>query len=342
MERKWIEDFYKECGREVSLAYNVLNHSNNWGVTLTAAILATGFLGAIEINNGQITFHYPTIIHWFYIILAWIIMIRFFVRSALGLCNMYRWNTLIKASINILSLSEDNPYLAIFERNFAKKVDAYFYKWKSPKKRRYLIWRNLELMYLWFFLIILALFIWGLIILERNYLYWLGATIFLGAAIIESILFCNWKGFKYEELNLEHEPYIVDLWKGNINIKEIDPSKIIIMGFCKEGPYKHAATILENPEVKWIPWCYYTNEIESDIISDIASGCSCKEKKVVFSSWPKNYKGENEVLRFGRIDYLKLKGNCMHATIKLEDLNETTKRSKIKIENPQIFCFYYK
>ena len=211
MEREWLEKFYTECGREVSLAYNVLNHSNSWGVTLVTAVLATGFISLVKFESGKMTLDYPTIFHWFYIIIAWIIMLRFFVRSALGLTNMYRWNTLIYASSKVLSLPEESPILPVYLRNCHKKIDAYYYRWKSPISQRKIIWENLKLMYFWFFLIVLALFVWGAIVLVKNWLYYVGIGLFVVSTIIESIWFVNWRGFKYEKLDLEKEPDIIKL-----------------------------------------------------------------------------------------------------------------------------------
>ncbi len=133
MNRDWLEKFYCECGREVSLAYNVLNHANTWGVTLVTAFLATVLIKAIKFENGQIVFLYPTYVHWFMIIIAWIALLRFFARSALGLTNMYRWNELIHAASKALSISEDDPRCALFERNCAKKIESYFYRFQSPQ-----------------------------------------------------------------------------------------------------------------------------------------------------------------------------------------------------------------
>lgn len=96
VDRDWIEKFYGECGREVSLAYNTLNQSNNWGITLITAVLATSFIGSMKVESGSLKFYYPTIYHWHYIIVAWVVLLRFFVRSALALLNMYRWNSLIR------------------------------------------------------------------------------------------------------------------------------------------------------------------------------------------------------------------------------------------------------
>jgi hypothetical protein len=212
MNRDWLKQFYGECGREVSLAYNVLNHTNSWGVTLVAGVLALAIIGTVRAENGNINLTYPTIIHWFYVIVAWIIMVRFFMRSCLALTNMYRWNTLIYAAGAILSLPEGHKELPVFERNFIKKVKAYFYDWKSPKHRIDVVWHSLKLIYLWFFLILLALIIWGLVGLERNGVYIIGVLLFVVPTALEIRWFFTWEGLRYEALDLEKEPEITQLW----------------------------------------------------------------------------------------------------------------------------------
>ncbi len=36
----WIEHFYKECGREVTLAYTTLNQMKNWAIAIVAAFVS--------------------------------------------------------------------------------------------------------------------------------------------------------------------------------------------------------------------------------------------------------------------------------------------------------------
>ena len=40
LDTAWIDTFYKECGREVTLAYTTLNQMKNWAMTIAAAALA--------------------------------------------------------------------------------------------------------------------------------------------------------------------------------------------------------------------------------------------------------------------------------------------------------------
>lgn len=215
INRSWVQQFYQECGREVSLAYNVFNHTNSWGLTLTTGIVAVVFITAIDTSGSQVTFQYPNIAYWFAIIVAWIIMIRFYVRSCLALVNMYRWNTLIYASSKILSLPEGHANLSVFERNFIKKVKAYFYEWRSPIPRRKLVRECFRLIYIWFFIILIGLIIWGAIALYDGQMLWIGGILlFLLPTAWETYSFLTYRGFKFKSLDLEDEPDITNLWLG--------------------------------------------------------------------------------------------------------------------------------
>lgn len=218
MERSWVEKLYQECGREVSLAYNTFNHTNNWGITLATGIVATVFIASIKSVEGQITIVYPNIAYWFAVIIAWVIMIRFFVRSCLALVNMHRWNTIIFATSKLLSLPKDHVQAPIFERNLAKKVKAYFYDWCSPIPMGELIWECLRLIYIWFFLIMLGLILWGLIALSDKQIWWVvGILLFTIPTAWEIISFVRYRGFKYQPVDLEAEPDIGKLWLDSVS-----------------------------------------------------------------------------------------------------------------------------
>ena len=218
MNRTWIEKFYEECGREVSLAYNTFNQTNNWGITLATGIVTLAFITSTKYVDDKVVITYPNIAHWFVVIIAWVIMTRFFVRSCLALVNMYRWNTLIYAASKMLSLPEDHPDVPVFERNLAKKVKAYFYDWRSPIPLRKLVWECFRLMYIWFFLVLLALIIWGIIALHSQTLWIVGVLVFLLPTGWETYAFLVYRGFKYQPLDLESEPDVAKLWLGERDI----------------------------------------------------------------------------------------------------------------------------
>jgi len=214
INRSWIENFYTECGREVSLAYNVLNHTNTWGITLTSAVVLLAFLSSIETKSGVLSLHYPTLIHLYIVIICWVIMCRFFVRSCLAYTNMHRWNTLISATSKVLSLDDDHPDLPVYQNNFIKKVKAYYYDWNSPIPQWKIIWNNLKLMYLWFFLILFALIIWGFVQIDHDLWWKLGFPIFIFPTLLELWFFKKWYGLNYKSLEqeLEDEKDITELW----------------------------------------------------------------------------------------------------------------------------------
>jgi hypothetical protein len=214
MNRSWVEEFYKECGREVSLAYNTFNHTNNWGITLATGIVAIVFIAAIKSVGGEITIIYPNLAYWLVVVVAWVIMTRFFIRSCLALVNMYRWNTLIYAASKILSLPDEHPHLSLYERNFIKKVKAYFYDWRSPIPKKKLLWECLRLIWIWFFLILLCLVLWGAITLYGQTLWIVGVLVFLIPTAWEIYSFSIWRGFKHQPLHLDKEPDITNIWLG--------------------------------------------------------------------------------------------------------------------------------
>lgn len=339
MERKWLEKFYAECGRETTLAYNVLNYSNNWGVTLITGIMATVFLGSLSTKDGVVSFSYPTLYHWLFVIIGWIIMLRFFTRSALALANLYRWNKLNVAIAKLLSLSEYDPLFTTYEKNCVKTIREYYFNWSSPIKRRKLIWSNLKLMYLWPFLLIMVLFIWGICKLEWNIYFFIGMALFIIPLIIEMYFFLNWHGLKYAKVDLDDEPKIADVWIQNMKSESICSDEIMILGFCSNGPYRRTQDILANSEIQWIPWHYNAKFVSHDLIDYIYKKRLPDKQKIAFTSWPKDFIGEVSFIRTGYIDHYSFNGKTFTLGIKLDDLAKNLTEKKVKVLNSDILCF---
>src|SRR5687767_6165523 len=86
----WLRDFYKECGREVTLAYTTLNQMKNWAIVVQASIIAA----AVSFGRSQATGEsglFPILVG---ALLAYVFTARFFVRAILCYLNLLRWNTL--------------------------------------------------------------------------------------------------------------------------------------------------------------------------------------------------------------------------------------------------------
>ncbi|MCR4410072.1 MAG: hypothetical protein QHH43_06150 [Candidatus Saccharicenans sp.] len=341
MEKEWLEKFYSECGREVSLAYNVLNHTNTWGLTLVTALLSTTFLSAVKLGNFSIRFIYPTTYHWYIVIITWIIMLRFFVRSALALTNMYRWNELIYATAKLLSIPQESLYRDLLERNLKKKIDAYYFKWKSPRPKLYVAWQNLKLMYLWLFIIILSLFLWGVLTLKKDNFFFLGIVIFFTATLLEVLWYSKWYGMQHEKLNLEAEPDIETLWNKNYKGTAFYNDQSILFGICLNGPFKHAYDLITNPAVRWIHLSYSIDNIEPSLTKDFLNGLDIKGKQIYLACWNENFKGEINPIRTGRIDYFSFSPNILRVNIILSDISDTQHHETvIKIINPNYLCKY--
>lgn len=56
LDDKWIENFYKECGREVTLAYTTLNQMKNWAIVIAGALLSGFAFGTSAITGSMQNF----------------------------------------------------------------------------------------------------------------------------------------------------------------------------------------------------------------------------------------------------------------------------------------------
>src|ERR1700722_6864469 len=83
VDRRFLDTFYRECGREVTLAYTVLNQTNTWAITFSAAAIAPLIALVKKEATGEYTFDYPNPYYWLYLILVWGVLLRFLQRSAL-------------------------------------------------------------------------------------------------------------------------------------------------------------------------------------------------------------------------------------------------------------------
>lgn len=340
MQRSWVERFYGECGREASLAYNVLNQTNTWGVTLCTALLATIFIQAVTVENGDVRFLFPTIYHWAYIAVAWVILLRFFARSALGLVNLYRWNALMGAASNVLSIPEENPAYPVYVRNFARKVESYLHHWRSPISMWKLLRENLRLMYLWVLLGVLSLFIWGAVVVEKDFYYFIGLAVFAIPTFFEAKWFLGYRAFRRERPVLEEEPDIQRIWQEATVRATPGARGTLVFGFCEVGPYKHASCLLANPDVKWLPWSYHASKVDAPVLADLASRRSLKEANVLFASWPMGFHGKAKILRRGSVDYSSYVSGVWRATVVLEDGLPPSDEAEVHVTSPRLLCFY--
>src|SRR6266550_7335479 len=82
---KWLENLYKESGREITLAYTTLNQMKNWAIVIAGAILSGLALGSAA---GT----YPSKPMFVGVVIAFAFTLRFFIRAILCYINLSRWN----------------------------------------------------------------------------------------------------------------------------------------------------------------------------------------------------------------------------------------------------------
>jgi hypothetical protein len=194
IDRKFLDTFYRECGREVTLAYTVLNQTNTWAITFFAAVLGSSLIGLVkkDVVSSNYSFDYPNQYHWLYLILAWGLLLRFLQRSALALSNMYRWNELATAVWEILALPADHPKQPILNDELVELVNKLMMNWREARSPWYVFWGTLKLMYLGPLIILIGLIAWGVIDLPKNQLYWVGISSVYLWTVVELKFFLDW------------------------------------------------------------------------------------------------------------------------------------------------------
>lgn len=147
----WLHDFYKECGREVTLAYTTLNQMKNWAIVVQAAIIAAVVSFSRNApNEGWSAFARPEFALVVGASLAYLFTLRFFIRAILCYINLLRWNQLQRAVVNAVllphPLSRSGGVTA--EQHWEalrSDIDLYYHRWLSPIPRKKQVLSNLKL-----------------------------------------------------------------------------------------------------------------------------------------------------------------------------------------------------
>jgi hypothetical protein len=152
LDQSWIRDFYKECGREVTLAYTTLNQMKNWAIVVQGAILAAVVSlnkpspGASSPNPGEAILSLQILIA---AVLAHLFTLRFFVRAMLCYGNLIRWNRLQSLIINNYLWSNPCQIPRVSpeheQRELRALIGKNYHRWLSPLPRARIIAANIQL-----------------------------------------------------------------------------------------------------------------------------------------------------------------------------------------------------
>jgi len=190
IEDKWLDTYYAEVGREIGVASSQLHQTTNWSIGITMAAVS-----AIALSKGP----YPQPWTMAAVVVAFILVLRFFVRSCLAYVNLDKWNKVHRAITEYrLGLSSDQREACL--SRIEQAISAYHIQWHSPRPIGKLLWSNLKLGYLHLFLILLALLGVGIITAPCDAVNWILLAAWAVCVVYEVILFPRKTYFKYVKI----------------------------------------------------------------------------------------------------------------------------------------------
>jgi hypothetical protein len=156
-DQKWLEAFYKECGREVTLAYTTLNQMKNWAMIVVAAAIS-------GLSFGTAANNYPSVPMFVGTVVVYTFVLRFYVRAILCYINLGRWNRLQSDCVN-LALAPPGSDRPALEAKLAASIETYYHQWRSVYSRTTQLVSNLKLGFALLLALPLFFMTWGAIAL---------------------------------------------------------------------------------------------------------------------------------------------------------------------------------
>ena len=152
-DAKWLEAFYKECGREVTLAYTTLNQMKNWAMIVVAAAIS-------GLSFGTAADKYPNVPMFVGTVVVYTFVLRFYLRAILCYINLGRWNRLQHDCVSLV-LAAPGSERHRLEAELAASIDTYYHQWRSVYSRQTQLISNLKLGFALFLALPLFFMIWG-------------------------------------------------------------------------------------------------------------------------------------------------------------------------------------
>jgi hypothetical protein len=153
----WLHDFYRECGREVTLAYTTLNQMKNWAMTVVAAVISGLAFGA---KAGE----YPTPSVYAGAVIVYVLVLRFYIRAILCYTNLVRWNILQNDCVQfklLPKIKELRTSKKELETKLASDMQDYYHEWLAPIGRKDQLSQNLKLAFYPLFAFTIFFVVWG-------------------------------------------------------------------------------------------------------------------------------------------------------------------------------------
>lgn len=183
LDGTWVDTFYRECGREVTLAYTTLNQMKNWAMTVAAAALSGLAFGTRSAN-------YPNKYMFVGVVIVYVFVLRFYIRAILCYINLSRWNRLQSdcVELKLLPRVKDNepPQTPLaLENRFREDLQNYYFRWLSPIDRKTQLLSNLKLGFGLIFALTIFFLLWGLFDLWQERMVKALLVFCIGTTIVE-------------------------------------------------------------------------------------------------------------------------------------------------------------
>jgi hypothetical protein len=179
---KWLEAFYKECGREITLAYTTLNQMKNFAMIAVAAAIS-------GIAFSKDADRFPDERMFVGVVIVYVFVLRFFFRAIICYINLTRWNNLQNACMQLSLLPDARPDRtqsqtekeALFRSNYQN----FYLQWLSPISRSAQVASNLKLGFGLLFALPILFGVWGVVSLWKSPIVEGMTTFALGITSVE-------------------------------------------------------------------------------------------------------------------------------------------------------------
>jgi len=191
---KWLDSFYRECGREITLAYTTLNQMKNWAmVVAAAAISGLSFSSSAQQNQ------YPNIPMFVGTVIVYVFVLRFYIRAILCYTNLLKWNKLQSdcLSLKLMQPARNKILLTADElrKQLAEDINFHYYEFLPTVGRKTQLLANLKLGFILLFALAIFFLIWGIVGLWSSHLV-RGLTVFaIGNSVLEMYDFFSSRNF---------------------------------------------------------------------------------------------------------------------------------------------------
>lgn len=189
----WYKDFFRECGREVSLAQTILVTVQTWSITLTLGVIsALVAIGTSAMKSEQPLSDHILLGMWILSLVAFVLLTRFFVRSAIALSSIHRWVVLQKQWYAIChkGVSCDHPGLL-------SELQLYYENLNSTIPMRKLFYDNLRLTFGWLYVIVAIPILVGLRSLPKDAVFWAAILVWASILLWEAYGFIDYRQMRH-------------------------------------------------------------------------------------------------------------------------------------------------